>query len=408
MSKRIKKVGIIGAGLSGLACALELKKCGHEVQVFEQSDSVGGRVKTDHQGGFTFDHGFQIYLTGYEKGQYYLDYKKLGLGTFSPGALIWNNSSFKLFSDPLRRPKHFFTVMLSPLANFRDKLLILKLKSVASQIDEEFEASKMTTLEYLKSFGFSYQIIDSFFKPFFAGVFLDTALDVDSNYFLYLFHKFSTSSATLPKFGIQAIAKQMADQLGAEKITLNTKITSVSGCELTINDKQHSFDHLVIATSKHEANVLRGIKEEVPYYVVTTHYYKTTSKEYAKRYLYLNSEEHCVVNHVACLSKAQKSYAPKGEHLYSVNVLNSPSDVENEDQVVRDDLVKIFGADEIEMWHWMRSYSVKHALNKDVSFGSKANKLEISLCGDYLESASIQGALTSGFKTAHNINLEEK
>jgi predicted NAD/FAD-dependent oxidoreductase len=56
----------------------------------------------------------------------------------------------------------------------------------------------------------------------------------------------------------------------------------------------------------------------------------------------------------------------------------------------------------------MRSYSVKHALNKDVSFGSKANKLEISLCGDYLESASIQGALTSGFKTAHNINLEEK
>ena len=40
------KVAVIGAGLSGLACALELKKSDVSVEVFEASDRVGGRVKT--------------------------------------------------------------------------------------------------------------------------------------------------------------------------------------------------------------------------------------------------------------------------------------------------------------------------------------------------------------------------
>lgn len=42
-----KKIVILGAGLSGLACACQLKRFGHDVVVIEGRDRVGGRVHTD-------------------------------------------------------------------------------------------------------------------------------------------------------------------------------------------------------------------------------------------------------------------------------------------------------------------------------------------------------------------------
>ncbi len=51
------KVGVIGAGIAGLAAARTLKK--HDIQciVFEKSNGVGGRVATRRIGSYTFDTG---------------------------------------------------------------------------------------------------------------------------------------------------------------------------------------------------------------------------------------------------------------------------------------------------------------------------------------------------------------
>lgn len=53
----MKRIAVVGAGISGLACAYELKKAGFEVTVLEKNNFVGGRMATRIKDGFYFDIG---------------------------------------------------------------------------------------------------------------------------------------------------------------------------------------------------------------------------------------------------------------------------------------------------------------------------------------------------------------
>lgn len=41
------RIGIVGAGMAGLACAEKLEKCGHMVFVLDKGRGPGGRMSTD-------------------------------------------------------------------------------------------------------------------------------------------------------------------------------------------------------------------------------------------------------------------------------------------------------------------------------------------------------------------------
>ncbi len=71
------KIAVVGAGMSGLACAYELTQAGFEVTVYEKGDSVGGRAGTRRKGHYPFDLGAQFLNNGYRLAQDYCN--KLGL-----------------------------------------------------------------------------------------------------------------------------------------------------------------------------------------------------------------------------------------------------------------------------------------------------------------------------------------
>ena len=52
-----KKIIVIGGGMGGLAAAARLAKLGHHVSLYEASDRVGGKCRTEKISGYSFDVG---------------------------------------------------------------------------------------------------------------------------------------------------------------------------------------------------------------------------------------------------------------------------------------------------------------------------------------------------------------
>jgi oxygen-dependent protoporphyrinogen oxidase len=53
----LKKVGVIGAGISGLCVAFRAQKAGADATLFDASASVGGNIHTVTNGGYIYEHG---------------------------------------------------------------------------------------------------------------------------------------------------------------------------------------------------------------------------------------------------------------------------------------------------------------------------------------------------------------
>ncbi|MCC7529204.1 MAG: NAD(P)/FAD-dependent oxidoreductase, partial [Candidatus Melainabacteria bacterium] len=176
--KRPTHAVIIGAGLSGLACAYHLKKAGIDFTILESSDDVGGRVRSDVVDGYILDRGFQVLLTAYPDARELFEYDKLELKPFIPGAQVRLNGEFHTVADPWRRPSDCLQSVFNPIGTFKDKLLIGKLRQVVTSgsLESLYKKKEQSTAEFLQQFGFSKSMVDRFFRPFFGGVFFDRSL----------------------------------------------------------------------------------------------------------------------------------------------------------------------------------------------------------------------------------------
>src|SRR3954470_6592948 len=209
------QVVIIGAGVAGLCCALRLQDKNIPCVVLEASDAPGGRVRTDKVDGFLLDRGFQVLLTAYPEAQSLLDYKALRLRTFAPGALVRVQGKLHRVSDPFRQPWTLPSTLLAPIGNLADKLAVARLRSQVrtGPLEAIWTRPETSSLEALRDFGFSPRIIDSFFRPFCGGIFLETELATSSRLLEFVFRMLSEGWAALPAAGMGAIPAQLAARL---------------------------------------------------------------------------------------------------------------------------------------------------------------------------------------------------
>ncbi|MCX7835541.1 MAG: FAD-dependent oxidoreductase [bacterium] len=399
-------VTIVGGGLSGLTCARVLHQAGIHFHLLEASDQIGGRVKTHHLKGFLLDHGFQVYLSAYEEPKRWIDIQSLQLKSFLPGALIRRNGSFFRFIDPFRNPLSAFQTLLSPIGSIGDKVRISKLKSKLLETKNEdiFLKPSYSTIEYLKREGFSENIIEAFFRPFFGGVFLEKELRTNSQIFEYLFKLFSKSEVSVPEMGMGMIPIKLAECLPAELVRLNSKVVKLDGTSITLqNGETWNSKIVVIATDLKNAAMLL---QQDSRHIATTEsvhlYFAANEPPVLDPILILNGEGRGLVNNVAVMSQVSPNYAPSGEALISVTVIgHTKIDKEIIKQQVRQELQEWFGK-QVNVWRSLAIFTIENAhplqlpVLQPLKFTPQEPYQNVFICGDYCNISSINGAMTSG------------
>ena len=411
MSASEKKVLIVGGGLAGLACALRLQAAGARPLIFERSDGVGGRVRTDQLDGFLLDRGFQVFLDAYPEAGDLLDKESLDLRAFRPGALIYRTSGRVRMMDVFREPRHLLESALAPVGSLADKLRVARLRWRLMRLTTKEIAGHedITTESYLRRAGFSPPMIDGFLRSFYGGIFLERELQTSSRMFEFTFKMFSQGSATLPSRGMGEIPRQLASRLPPGTIRLGAQVTRIQPGSITLESGEHfRGDAVVVATDATTAAGLvsaGGIDGPV-WRSVTCLYFAAARSPLCESIIALNGTGCGLVNNVCVPSDLAPAYAPPGRALVSVSVLGTVDSADLESRVLAE-LEAWFGG-AVREWRHLRTYRIERALPRQEpgngftgpGFRQAAG---VYVCGDHLWSASIEGAIISGLRTADAI-----
>ncbi len=390
------KVAIIGGGLAGLTCAWYLKKNGlTDIAVFESSDSVGGKVKTDVISGYRCDRGFQVLLPAYPETKKVLNYEALDLQRFDKGSLIFRNGKKIPFYDPENGVSALAQTVFKGPGSLRDKVLLLKLKLQLSRTSVDAilnSADTRTALAFLKDFGFSSLMIADFWKPFYQGVFLENDLQTDNRMLRFTFKMFAESGAAVPKNGMGAIPEQLAEFIGFENIRLETAVTAFDAHSVTTAAGETSTFDAVVCAFNYEKSVL--------YHSVSNYYFEAEQLPFESKHVLLNANAKRIVNNVVLMSCVAPSYISTNKQLISVSANGTGWTNEQ----ITADLELLFGA-QVRDWKLVKHYEIYEALpnlNPIRSFNNQQNA-GVYYCGDYLTQGSINGAMQSGRITAEAI-----
>lgn len=393
------EVIIVGAGVAGLCCARVLQQSGTPFRLLEASDGVGGRVRSDQVEGFILDRGFQVLLTAYPEAREVLDYERLDLRAFTPGALVWTGDRLERVADPLRCPAALLDTLGSSVGSLADKLRMARLQfSKGHPLGPE-----QTTEAALRDYGFSERIIETLFRPWFGGVFLDRSLGASSHAFEFSFEMFSKADTAVPAAGMGAIAAQLAEGLPEGSLQLNTAVAALieNGVRLEDGRDLHA-PFVVIATEAPVAARLLGETPPPRGAGVRTIFFDAPEPPLRQPILVLDGTGRGPANDLCVMSEVSSAYAPAGRALVSTSVLDHVA-LEGEELVeaVKDQMSAWFGP-KVQQWRHLRTLHIEHALpSQNPEHRPMVSKrANVYVCGDHTDRASLQGAMVSGRKVA--------
>ncbi|WP_405607789.1 NAD(P)/FAD-dependent oxidoreductase [Streptomyces sp. NBC_01508] len=404
-SRGAPDVLVVGAGLSGLACAHDLLATGLTVAVLEAADRVGGRMRTDRLDGFVIDRGFQVFNTSYPQAKRRLALRDLRLRPFTPGVLVHTDRGRVHFADPTRAPRTATSPLGGRSVGVRDLIALaaLSARDMLGPVRPLKRAEDHTTRTALAAAGISEEFTDLFFRPFLSGVFLEDELETSSRVFHLVWRSMLRGTLCLPADGIGAVPRQLADALPADTVRFESPVDRLTDDGVLLADgTETAADIVVVATGPGPAGQLLPGLDLPPYRVVTTYFHTAPKPPLTEptlltdtRLRFLNS---CV------LSEVVPGYAPAGSSLIATSVLGE--DTEGRERGLRDALAQTYGTDTAG-WTLLTARTVRDALPamphpQPLTRTSRVGPGRY-VCGDHRTTGSVQGALASGARAAREI-----
>jgi phytoene dehydrogenase-like protein len=401
-------VAVVGAGLAGLSCAVALHRAGIPVQVYEASDGVGGRVRTDHVDGYTLDRGFQVALTAYPEMHRQLDMEALDLQAFEPGALVWRNGTGSVVGDPFRRPATALSTAIAPIGSPFDKARIARLRHRLRSVHPVrlLQGADVDTRTALADAGFSDTIIERFFRPLVGGIQLDPELTDSRRMFDVIFRMLADGDSAVPAGGMQQIPRQLADQLPAGTIHLDAPVTATTPTSVAVDGTTVAASAVVVATEGPVAADLLDLPP-VESKSVGAVYFTASQPPIDSKYVVLDGSGRGPVLNVAVMSNVAPSYAPAGSHL--VVAALPGHDGETIEADARRQLRSWWGQ-QVDTWDHVATYRIAHGQPRQRPPFDPKRRVRLDdgrfVCGDHRDTASIQGAMYSGRRCALAIAAE--
>jgi len=333
------------------------------------------------------------------------------LGAFLPGARVRVGGAFADVIDPLRHPRELTRLFGSPVMPLADQLRVgaLRQHTTRGSLEALYERPEQSALQRLRARGFSERAIEHFFRPFFAGVFLERDLASSSRFLEFAFRHFALGEATLPAEGMEAIPRQLAARLPDGAIRVNAPVESIESGGVRVAGERFETSAVVIATDGESARSFLPTLPALRHNATTCLSFAAERDPVGAPLLVLDAEGSGPVNHVCVPSAVAPSYAPAGSALVSASVIGVPS--ASDAELARDACAQLrgwFGV-EVDAWRLLRVDRIAHALpqqlvgalqpvEREVRFGPR-----LFACGDHRDMGSLHGALRSGRRAAEAV-----
>jgi protoporphyrinogen oxidase len=245
-------------------------------------------------------------------------------------------------------------------------------------------------------------------------VFFDTELTTSSRMFDLVFRSFFLGDVAVPARGMQRMPEQLAAHLPQGTVRLSTPVHSVDVDTRTVtlqDGEALAADNVVVATDGPTARDLLGHEriEVAPGRGTTTLYYAADRTPVEGPYLVLDADRTGPVNSVAVMSEISPFYGRPGSALVSVSVVGVPDEGDVAlDAAVRSQLRGWYGT-LVDSWELVRTYRIPWAQPRQdpQDLPTLAREVAVAdgvwVCGDHRDTASIQGALVSGRRTAQAV-----
>lgn len=396
------EVVVVGAGLAGLSAAVRLAGAGCDVHVVEAGGHAGGRLASERIDGFVVDRGFQVLNTGYPRVAADLDVAALRMGWFWPGAVLRAEGRAHRVVDPRRHPATAPATLRAPIGSLLAKGAIAAYSAQAgyAPVPRLLRQPETTAEVRLRAAGVGERALERFFRPFLAGVLLESDLATSSRYLDLLWRSFARGRIGLPAGGMQSVGEQLAARLAPERLHLHLRVSRVTGGEVATAGGPVRADAVVVATDPGTAAaLLPGLGATAPRQV-TTHLHVLPESPWRDPLIVLGTPGGRLVNSVV-LTDAQPAYSPDGRALVASSTLEPTAEAQ-----VREEVARLHGVAATDLAH-LTSVTVPGAqpaalpplqLRRPVDLGEG-----LYVCGDHRDTPSIQGAMASGARAARAV-----